>query len=203
MVSKVKWKHPTGRKPETVTLVALGPTKADYYNMQVDHEPEMKADETWTLNTGIRWCRADLCFVMDDLRWYSERYPAYGDDLRAASIPIITSQVHDGFPTAVSYPLVDIVEAFGGENAYFRNSVPYILAYALWIGVKRLNVFGADYTFPGSVGREAGRANCEYWVGFCRARGMQVIVPSTTTLLDVREGPYFYGYLHQPIVRGV
>ena len=65
-----------------------------------------------------------------------------------------------------------------------------------------MHVFGADYTFPGTTARESGRANCEYWVGFCRARGMQVIVASTTTLLDPREGPYFYGYLHQPIVRG-
>ena len=201
MAQKAKWRHPTGQWPESVTLVALGPTKHDYYDMLTGHEPEIVSDETWTLNTGVRWCKADLCFVMDDLRWYAERYPAYGADLRAADVPIITSQLHEGF-NAWAYPLTDIVAEFGAENAYFRNSVPYILAYALFIGVKRLHIFGADYTFPGGVAREAGRANCEYWVGFLRARGMTVIVPSTTTLLDTREGAYFYGYLHQPIIRG-
>lgn len=200
MVQTMRWRHPTGRTPESVTLVALGPTKRDFFDMQTAHEPEIMADETWTLNTGIRWCRADLCFVMDDLRWYAERYSRYGKDLRETSIPIITSALHDGFPTAMLYPLNEVVDAFGTENAYFHNSVPYVLAYALFIGVKRINLFGADYTHPSTVAREPGRANCEYWVGFCRARGMTVIVPSTTTLLDACEGPSFYGYLHQPIV---
>ena len=199
-VTLAPWQHPTGGSPESVTIVSLGPTNHDWIGMMTSHEPEIRTDETWTLNTGLRWCPADLVFVMDDLRWYSERYPAYGRDLRAAKVPIITSQTYPDFPRAVAYPIVQIAESVGSENAYWHNSVPYMLAYALWIGVKRVYLFGADYTFPGSVARESGRANCEYWVGFLRARGVSVIVPSTTTLLDTRDGPQFYGYLYQPIL---
>lgn len=200
MVSSVRWKHPTGREPKSVTVVALGPTKRDYYDMLTQHEPEIVSDEVWTVNTGLRWCVADLCFIMDDMRWYAERYPAYGRDMRRTDTPIITSAMHPGFDTAMLYPLAQIVDEFGSENAYFHNSIPYVLAYALFIGVMRLHLFGADYTMGGEV-REAGRANCEYWIGFCRARGMSVLVPSTTTLLDANQGPQFYGYLYQPIIR--
>lgn len=197
----MKWSHPTGKVPASVTLIALGPSAHDYTSTRIAHEPETDADETWIVNTGIRIWPHDVAWVMDDLRWYSDRYPRYGRDLMTATRPIITNNAYPEFPTSFSYPLDAIIKAFGPENAYWHNSVPYILAYASFIGVKRMMIWGADYTYPGSQAREDGRANCEYWIGFCRARGMTVEVPSTTTLLGTGRQPWFYGYLRQPIVR--
>ena len=193
--------HPTGKAPRSVVVVSLGPTKNDYTSMMTAHEPEIVADEVWTINTGLRWCVADLAFIMDDLLWYATRYPAYGDLLRKSRIPIITNRAYPEFPRAVEYPLAEVIDRVGEESAYFHNSVPYVLAYALHIGVQKVTLFGCDYTFPGTTAREDDRANAEYWVGYLRASGVQVFVPSTTTLLSARRGPYFYGYLRQPILK--
>ena len=81
---------------------------------------------------------------------------------------------------------------------YLHNSIPFMLAYALFIGVETVYLFGADYTFPGTNAREDDRANCEYWVGLLRARGVDVVVPHETTLLNQSRQPWVYGYGARP-----
>jgi hypothetical protein len=84
---------------------------------------------------------------------------------------------------------------FGNDLLYFRNSVPMILAYALFIGVHTVYLWGADYSHPGSGARlEADQPNAEYWVGFCKAHGMQIVLPGGTTLLSTDKGTDLYGY---------
>ncbi len=85
---------------------------------------------------------------------------------------------------------------------YLRNSIPMMLAYALWIGVEQVFLYGADYTYPGQDAREDDRANAEYWVGLCRGMGMEVQVCSDSTLLDMRTPKGIYGYgARPPVIR--
>lgn len=83
-------------------------------------------------------------------------------------------------------------------GSYMHNSVPMILAYALWLGVKKIFLYGVDYTFPGVDIRESGRANAEYWVGFLRGQGVEVQVSPDSTLLESRSGLPLYGYGARP-----
>ena len=69
---------------------------------------------------------------------------------------------------------------------------------AMSIGVKRIALFGADYSHEASKRREDDRPNAEYWIGFCQARGVQFILPPTTTLLNANRRGWFYGYRDQP-----
>lgn len=193
------FEHPTGKVPESVSLVALGPTKEDFVKNQCRHKPNVKAEEVWTLNTGIRWLKHDLAFIMDDMSEFGHHFPDYGDAMRDADKPIITSALYDEFPMSVEYPLQEILTDF--KQTYFNNSVPYIIAYALHIGVKYMYIFGADYTFPGQEARESGRGCVEFWIGFAASRGMVVQVVETSTLMDACEDNRFYGYIHQPIVK--
>lgn len=193
------FEHPTGKAPESVSLVALGPTKDDFVKDQSRHTPKFQSHEIWTLNTAIRWLKYDLAFIMDDMSEFAHHFPAYGDEMRKADKPIITSRAYDEFPTAVDYPLQEIINEY--KQVYFNNSVPYIIAYALYIGVKEMKLFGADYTFPGQNAREAGRGCVEFWIGYAAARGMQVSVVETSTLMDACEDGRFYGYVHQPLVK--
>ncbi len=91
-----------------------------------------------------------------------------------------------------------VLSAGLGAGRYLHNSIPYILAYALFIGVKEIGLFGADYTFPGQDIREDDRANAEYWVGMLRGFGVNVMVPPSTTLLATNRGEHWYGFGARP-----
>ena len=83
---------------------------------------------------------------------------------------------------------------FGNQMLYLKNSFPMMLAYAYLIGVKTIYVFGADYTHPQGQARESDQPNAEYWVGYLRGRGIQVVICDDSTLLDTRDGRAIYGY---------
>jgi hypothetical protein len=159
-------------------------------------------DEYWTLNTGTYYFRHDLTFVMDHLSGEAHKFPHYAEFLKKHDKPIITSDDYEQtIPHAIPYPIKEIKEHVGQANWYFHNSVPYILAYAHYIGVKGMAVFGADYDYPDLRRREENRANAEYWVGWCRAKGMRVQIVSESTLCNTRGGMWFYGYRNPPFTK--
>jgi hypothetical protein len=49
---------------------------------------------------------------------------------------------------------------------------------------------------PNAHNAEKGRACCEFWLGIATARGIEVTVPETTSLLDAveSEAMRLYGY---------
>lgn len=53
-----------------------------------------------------------------------------------------------------------------------------------------------DFTYPNANDAEKGRACVEFWLGIAAARGIELAVPRTTTLLDALapQGERFYGY---------
>lgn len=223
--------HVTGNNPERVVIVGCGPTMFDWHRGNLTYESSFgRPDEVWTLNKALRTVRADVGFVMDDMTGEAIRSAEYRDDLDRCGTPIITSIVDDEvkrlYPSARlhRYPIQAIINYCGYIRerivgnampcprqihasarfvaAYMHNSIPYILAYALFIGVRHASLFGCDYTFPGQAAREDDRANAEYWVGLCRAWGMIVDVPETTTLLNTRDRRGLYGYgVRQPVMR--
>jgi hypothetical protein len=209
------WRHPTGRTPETVMVVALGPTKQDLLELTTAHEPNpmlMGCDEWWGINGGVNHLggrvQYDVLWVMDWIEQEARKEKRYGDALRHAcdpngrNIPIITSQATGEWADMANvheYPLLEVIRTHGRENAYFHNSIPYILAYALMIGVKRLVLFGADYSHEAIKRREEDRPNAEGWVMYCRAKGMEVMLPDSTTLMNTSRGIWFYGYRDQPV----
>lgn len=206
--SSLLWWHPTRALPNSVMIVALGPTKSDLLDMTCCHEPPalaMECDEVWGINAGVNAFGGrvayDLLWIMDHLDGEAKRLPRYMDLvarwLERTHAPLITS--HAGYwghdrPGVYEYPLSWVLDRVGVENAYFHNSLPYILAYAWCIGVQRIVLWGADYTHERSKRREEDRANAEYWVGFLRARGVEVYLPDSTTLCNMNRGPWFYGY---------
>lgn len=197
--------HPTKKNPERVVMLLLGESKADYTNMlAVSHDPPPIAQgaEIWTCNAGFRIWRHDLVFVMDDLELESHRWPEYGTDLQRHDRPIITSKAYNPWPQAFEFPFVEVCRALRlqGFDRYFFNSVPYMLAYALYIGVKHVTIFGADYWHP-SIGnaREGDIENAHWWLGFLRARGVGLSITNNSTMMGVRNaGRPLYGYRFDP-----
>jgi hypothetical protein len=226
-------RHVTGKTPESVAIVAMGPSQRIWHNGNGSYDRGIpQPAEVWALNKGLRTLKADVAFILDDLVGEARRSEQYAADIRGLSLPIITSTIdHDVrqlFPgnRLHAFPLQDIIWEmgirFGVVNGtdvehiirnpgnvlrighavgyYMQNSIPMILAYALWIGVRRVYLYGVDYTYPGQEAREDDRANCEYWVGFCRGQGLEVQVCADSTLLDTRKPPQLYGYGARPPV---
>jgi hypothetical protein len=191
------WRHPTGRWPERVALVSLGVTHQDFVAEWLGRDPGDTVwgrDETWTLNRGALVFRHDLAFVMDYLDGERAAWPRYGALLHRHDRPIITSVAPDWPGHVTAYPQEAVRRHFGPGHDYFHNSVPWIVAYAIWCGVRELTLWGCDYTHERSNGREDDRANAEYWVALARAAGMAVLIPETSTLCNAARGAYHYGY---------
>ena len=183
-------------------MLLLGETKKQYADLlATQHNGVFPAEtEIWTCNAGFRIWQHDLLFVMDDLELEAYRFPAYGRALEQHEGPILTSHPYDAWPSALAYPFLQICETLNlkGLDRYFYNTVPYMLAYACAIGVKHLTIFGADYYHPNAPGREADLANAEWWLGYCRAKGVDLTLANDTTLMRAREHAPLYGYRFDP-----
>ncbi len=201
----LEWEHPTGRIPEKVVLLGLGETKRMYGDLWATthaRPAQFKEAEVWTLNNGYGLWPHDLLWVMDDLVGEEHKWPEYGRALAAHDRPIITSTAYPQlYPKALAYPFEQVCKSLGleGLGVYFYNSIPYILAYACFIGVKQMTLLGCDYSHPSQGGREADQPNAEYWCGFVTAKGMKLVIANDSTLMRARESHTpLYGYRLDP-----
>jgi hypothetical protein len=197
------WIHPTGKAPETVTLVCLGASHQSFIDCAFDRDtPDwLLQSEVWTLNRGALAFRAHVAFVLDYLDGESAAFPHYAASLYRLNIPIITSEPAPDWPNHVhAYPFAAVwqwlTETLQPQHSnWLINSVPLILLYAGYIGVKTIRVFGADY--QGHSQREEGHACAAYWAGILERVGLRVEVPDTTQFLG-GNCRYTYGYQYDP-----
>jgi hypothetical protein len=96
--------------------------------------------------------------------------------------PIYTSRAHPDYPGLVEFPLEDVINSCG--IAYFNNTAAYAVAYAVHIGVKKITLFGCDYTYPNAHDAEKGRACTEFHLGIAKARGIRIGLTDKTSLMD-------------------
>ena len=199
--------------PKVVSLVALGESKLAFFNeaMQTGNRRGV-ADEVWVINKLGVIVKHDAIFRMDDIRikynCNDKKYnggalpeaglsvhDSYSDFLKNHDKPIITSKAYPEFPTSVEYPLEKVINNLG--YAYLRTTPAYAAAFALYLGVKQLRIYGCDYNYPTDKYRaEAGRANMEFVLAICLERGMDIWTPPKTTLLDTDVDAFnmMYGY---------
>jgi SAM-dependent methyltransferase len=189
--------------PEHVAILGLGPSLEQYVDM-VKRLGGKHAfcNEVWGLNAvgGVIMC--DRVFHMDDVRIQEVRAKAQPESniarmlqwMRMHPGPIITSRAHPNYPGLVEYPLQDVITDL--NVAYFNSTAAYAVAFAIHIGVKKISLFGCDYTYPNAHQAERGRANVEYFLGMANARGIKTDVPRTTSLLDAlhTQEERLYGY---------
>lgn len=194
--------------PEHVSIVGLGPSCAALFELTRRMGGlSAYSDEVWGINAMGDVLRCDRVFHMDDVLIQEARASATPTSNIAAMLawlkvhpgPIYTSVVRDGYPGLVAFPLEDVLNRkldSNGGAPYFNSTAAYAIAYAIHIGVKKISLFGLDYTLPNSHRAEKGRACCEFWLGIAAARGIEIVVPETTSLLDACEPvrARLYGY---------
>lgn len=184
--------EPLHTTPKRVAIVCLGHSTQHYVHESMTSGRMAKPyDEVWTLNRGIRGYMHDKLFMMDDMRWLAGRDKAYGKFMENHNRPIITSTVYPEFPTAVAYPFEQVHEKIG-DDVFAMNTVAYMTAYAIYIGVTELSLFGADFSYPNGTTAEAGGQAVAFLLGLGRMFGMSYKIPGDSTLLyahKVRPGP--------------
>ena len=211
------WKHPATTRlgmpdpghqpPKSIHLVGLGPSHHDFLQMWINPEtPDVcwQRDELWTVNRGIWTLPADVTFVMDHINGEAANWPTYGWRLWNHDKPIITSDNLDGWPPHVyRYPFEEIWTFYSGlprpaRTEWVINSIPFVLMYAGFIGVKDIFCWGMDYHHHRSGRVEDGHPNVAYYIRVLEEIGVNVHIGSTSTLLDTNNRAWFYGYQNDP-----
>lgn len=186
-----------------IAILGLGPSVRQFLELTKRMGGRRAyCDEVWGINALGDVFACDLVFHMDDVRIQQIRSDAAPqsniahmlDWLRTYNGPVITSRAHPDFPCLVEFPLADVLTE--NPQGYFNSTAAYAVAYAIHVGAKKISCFGMDFTYPDAHQAEKGRACVEFWLGIAAARGIQICVPKTTSLLDAlnAQPQRFYGY---------
>lgn len=182
--------------PEHVAILGLGPTVHQFtdYVMRMGGRSAF-CSEVWTINALGNVLDCDRVFHMDQVEIQELRAAAAPHSniakmlewLKTHPGPIYTSIPKPGYPGLVALPIEDMINALG--FAYFNNTAAYAVAYAIYIGVRKISLFGLDFTRPNAHHAEQGRACVEFWLGIAAGRGIELGFAEKTTLMDTLDDP--------------
>ena len=110
---------------------------------------------------------------------------AYINTIKPLSTVVSTQSWAD-----VKYPLEDVLKEF--NTRYFTNSISYMIAYAIYLKVAKISVYGVDVAFGAPYAQE--NRGVEYWIGRAQERGIEVYCPPKSHLLRTVYGN-LYGEL--------
>lgn len=186
-----------------VAILGLGPSLDQYLEITKRLGGRSRfCDETWAINALGNVFDCDLVFHMDDVRIQEIRAEAAPASniaamlhwIKTSRVPVVTSRAHPDYPALVEFPLEDVLNHLGHD--YFNSTAAYAVAFAIHAGATKISLFGMDYTYPNAHDAEKGRACVEFWLGQAHARGIQLNLPKSTTLMDSMypRAARLYGY---------
>jgi hypothetical protein len=192
--------------PKSVAMVALGPSFYDYFRECIGQKGRAdRFNEVWVVNRGFRAFKHDRAFIMDDLKWLEGHDEFYADAIRKHDKPVITSTKYPGYKNAVEYPIKEILDNVGDD--LFNNTCVYMIAYAMYIGVEEMSIYGFDFHYDNLQSAEEGGQAVGYMLGIARARGHRISLPQSTSLLSANSARMYsdgtvrrplYGYHRKP-----
>ena len=192
---------------KNVAIVAMGQSQIDFHLSQT-HSVEF--DEIWAINAMIGVLpNIDRAFILDPMSRFLDTEdagtmtPMMRKKLPKCNFPIYTCELDERVPCAIEYPLELVIHDL--DCSYFNNTIPYAIAFALWSKVKKIFLFGVDFTYRSNMHfAEAGRSCTEFWLSKCIQAGIQIEVAPRSSLLDVdiplEQKLYGYHRLDDPKV---
>jgi len=188
-----------------IAIIGLGPSAEAFFDLTKRlGGASAYCDQVWGINAMGDVLRCDLVFHMDDMRVQEARAAANPEGNIAAMVKwlqrypgrVMTSVPR--YPGHEAFPLEAVLNAGyeSGAVPYFNSTAAYAVAYAIFIGADRLSLFGIDYTLPNRHEAEQGRACVEFWLGVAASRGIEIMVPEQSSLLDAcqTDRERLYGY---------
>tara|TARA_R100000030_G_scaffold72913_1_gene56249 strand:+ start:165 stop:857 length:693 start_codon:yes stop_codon:yes gene_type:complete len=191
-----------------IAIVGLGGSYADYISARIASQD---FDEVWGINCIGAILHVDKTFMMDPVSRFIDTENAGSQTgvarefLAKNAAPIYSCIEHKDYPSIELYPLEKVVKDTG--ICYFNNTVAYAIAYAVWKKVKKICLYGIDFTYKNVNMAESGRACVEFWCATAIAKGIKIEVAHRSGLLDtnVPDNEKLYGYhrLDDPLVQTV
>jgi|TARA_R100000482_G_scaffold1190_2_gene579 hypothetical protein len=191
-----------------IAIVGLGGSYADYISARIASQD---FDEVWGINCIGAILHVDRTFMMDPVSRFIDTENAGSQTgvarefLAKNAAPIYSCIEHKDYPSIELYPLEKVVKDTG--ICYFNNTVAYAIAYAVWKKVKKICLYGIDFTYKNVNMAESGRACVEFWCATAIAKGIKIEVAHRSGLLDtnVPDNEKLYGYhrLDDPLIQTV
>jgi hypothetical protein len=191
-----------------IAIVGLGGSYADYISARIASQD---FDEVWGINCIGAILHVDRTFMMDPVSRFIDTENAGSQTgvarefLAKNAAPIYSCIEHKNYPSIELYPLEKVVKDTG--ICYFNNTVAYAIAYAVWKKVKKICLYGIDFTYKNVNMAESGRACVEFWCATAIAKGIKIEVAHRSGLLDtnVPDNEKLYGYhrLDDPLIQTV
>ena len=188
--------HFNGRPiPQSIAIVAMGFSRLDYgtHATSVGGHRAV-ADEIWAINKMGGVIFHDIMWRMDDLRIDTKlMYPEYERWLKTHPL-IVTSTAYPEFPGSIEFPLEEVLRDIG--IPYLNTTPAYALAYAIYLGIKKILIYGCDFTYPEQAMCERGQGCFEMLMGIAFQRKIELNLGPHAALLDTSTpvNKRFYGY---------
>jgi hypothetical protein len=183
---------------KTVAIVAMGKSHLEFTLAKTHSQP---IDEIWAINAMGGVIFHDRMFMLDPASRFLDGEEAGSQTglmrevLKRHPGPVYTCELDKRCPGLVEFPLADVVNAVG--TWYINNTVAFAIAFAIAAKVKRMMVYGVDFSYKGNVHfAEAGRACCEFLLAKAIERGIEVGIAGSSGLMDTNVPPNekLYGY---------
>lgn len=160
-------------------------------------------DQVWGLNQIAQSHDLDRAFIMDDLELRLPYYngPEFPEWLKGYQGRLITSRPYSDWPSSEAFPLADVCKFFGLPfGIAFYSTVDYMLAYAIYIGARHLDLYGVDCLEPKM---EQMRNSISFWIGVAMSRGARVTTQPGSFFRYWTDGGIAleqgcYGYVDRP-----
>jgi len=201
-------------RPKHIAIVAMGDSSVHYMRKRtINQGVDIVPDEVWGINFVCDWLKADKIFLMDGF----ESLEGLGWDSWAkrqvkSTVPFIMPFKEKRFKCSVAYPLEEVIHNLKVWKE-LSNTACYALAYAIHIGVRRIDCFGFDFDYkderfldpdghPYICVQEDTKAATQFWAGIAIGRGIAVN-SAPGRFLNTYDG-FFYGYPkeRQPVIVG-
>ncbi len=160
-------------------------------------------------------------FASGQISWYQLHWPGPDGEYPGARDPQHTKWLieqticpiwmwehDDRIPMSEAYPLDQVLTGAVlptgqplSPEAYYNNSISWMIAHAILQGYRTIGLYGVDMAMDGVHGEsEYGwqRPSVEYFIGIARGLGIQVLMPQQSELLKCA---YLYGYDNKMHVR--
>jgi hypothetical protein len=198
-------------KNKEIAIVALGGSFSEFVLTRIN---SVKYDEVWGINCIGAIFHVDRSFMMDPASRFLDDTKAGKQTNIAREFllevkdkgTIYSCCTDERVPEIIEYPLEDVINSV--KVAYFNNTVAYAIAFAIHAKVKKINLFGIDFSYKQNLHfAEAGRACVEFWCAVAIQKGILIEVASTSPLLDcnVPDNEKLYGYhrLDNPLIQSI